>query len=88
MTDPPTGHGLLLAFDVDDPEFVRGFEVGRLWTLLREHPDEEVSEYARAANAEMLLRLAEVTGRRVTTVDVDDVWLTATFEPSADLDSP
>ena len=63
------GHRPLIAFDTDDPQFARGFEAGRLWTLLRERPD-ELEEYARAENAEMVLRLADATGRGVQSHDV------------------
>ena len=72
-------HELLLAFDTDGEEFVRGFEVGRLWMMLREFPDMEVEETLHASNAEMLLRLAEATKRHVRTRDLDPTWVTATF---------
>jgi hypothetical protein len=79
--------GLLLPFDTADPEFARGFECGRLWALLRADPDTELSEYVHAANLEMLLRVAEATGRAVRTEDIDDTWVLATFGSSAVLDS-
>jgi hypothetical protein len=77
MSDP-TGHTCLLPFDTDDAEFARGFEAGRLWALLRT-TDEEVVETVHAANAEMILRLGEATGRHVRAVDLDDNWIEATF---------
>jgi hypothetical protein len=80
MSDPstPNGHTCLLPFDTDDGEFVRGFEAGRLWALLRE-TDEEVVETVHAANAEMILRLSEATGRHVQAVDLDENWIEVTF---------
>lgn len=82
VDEPQSGHSLLLAFDTDDAQFARGFEVGRLWALLRATPDDEpVMEVAHARNAEMLMRLAEATGRGVSAELHDDVWLTATFTP-------
>jgi hypothetical protein len=80
-------YGLLLAFDTEDAEFARGFEVGRLWSLLRENPDAEICEQAHAVNAEMLLRLAEAIGREVWTEDVDEAWVLATFSPRDAVDS-
>jgi hypothetical protein len=72
------GHRPLIAFDTDDPQFARGFEAGRLWTLLREQPD-ELEEYARGENAEMVLRIAEATGRSVQSEELEDGWLLVRF---------
>lgn len=77
---------LLLGFDTDEPQFVRGFEIGRVWQLLRTDDDEHV-ETVHASNLEMLLRLAEATGRRVQTEDLDDTFVLATFEARADIGS-
>jgi hypothetical protein len=76
------GHGILLPFDCDSPEFARGFEVGRVWALLRADPTEEIVEYAHAVNAEMMIRMGEVTGRRAWSEEIGDGWLVVTFEPS------
>lgn len=76
------GHGHLLSFDSDAPEFSRGFEAGRIWTLLRERPDEPVAEYAHAVNAEMLMRMAEATGRQFEAEDLGDDWLEVRFAPA------
>lgn len=76
--DDPANHSCLLPFDTDDAEFSRGFEAGRLWALLRAS-DDEVVETVHAANAEMVLRLGEATGRHVRAVDLDDNWIEATF---------
>lgn len=76
------GHALLLPFDTDSPQFVRGFEIGRLWGLLRAAPDEAVEEYAHTSSAEMLLRLGEATGRDVESEEIGDGWLIARFSPA------
>ncbi|HEX5608698.1 MAG TPA: hypothetical protein VFX45_01240 [Solirubrobacterales bacterium] len=73
-----SGHACLLPFDTDDAEFARGFETGRLWALLRE-TGAEVVETVHARNAEMILRLAEATGRPVQAVDLDKDWIEVTF---------
>ncbi len=77
MNDP-TGHTCLLPFDTDDPEFVRGFEAGRLWALLRVTED-VVVETVHASNSEMMLRLGEATDRHVRAVDLDENWVEVTF---------
>ena len=73
-----TGHSCLLPFDTDDAEFGRGFEVGRLWALLR-MTDDEVVETVHASNVEMILRLGEATNRHVRATELDDHWIEATF---------
>ncbi|HXS47028.1 MAG TPA: hypothetical protein VN756_06155 [Solirubrobacterales bacterium] len=77
MSDP-AAHSCLLRFDTDSDDFGRGFEAGRLWALLRA-TDDEVVETVHAANAEMILRLAEATNRRVQATELDDHWIEATF---------
>lgn len=51
---------LVLAFDTDDPEFVRGVEVGRLWELLDHAGEAELTIHG--TNAEMAMRIAEAKG--------------------------
>ncbi len=87
MDDPALDVGLLLAFDSPSAEFARGFECGRLWALLRVDAQAEVTEYVHAANLEMLLRLAEATGRTVRAEDVDDTFVLATFGLGEPVDS-
>lgn len=77
--DGSSGHACLLAFDTDDPQFARGFEAGRIWAVLQAHPAEAVHEYVHASNVEMVMRLAEATGRRVEATELDGDWLEATF---------
>jgi hypothetical protein len=77
------GWACVLAFDTDDPEFLRGFEAGAIDTRLRVDPGLRVVEMVHAANAEMMLRIGEATGRRVSARDLNDEWIEVTFEPSA-----
>jgi hypothetical protein len=70
----------VLAYDTDEPEFARGFEAGRLWALLRESPKSELREYLRDTNVEMVMRIAEATGRRAQSRELGDGWLLVRFE--------
>ena len=72
------GHALLLLFDDDDPKFARGFELGRVWAILRATDDNFDCEM-HAANAEMILRLAGATDREVRTEEHGEGWVTAYF---------
>ena len=84
-SDAMEGHGLLLPFDTDDPEFARGFEAGRIWAALQLQPDDAHEVIVHAANAEMALRIAERTGRRVQGEARDDGnWITLGFEAAED----
>jgi hypothetical protein len=76
------GHAMLLPFDTDSEDFVRGFELGRIWSLLRSAPEESVEEYAHVTSAEMLLRMAEATDREVKSEELGDGWLRASFAPA------
>ena len=72
------GFGLLLAFDRNDKEFALGFEVGRMWSVLSQ-TDENYEAEVHAANAEMMMRLAEATERTVESEELGDGWLTVRF---------
>jgi hypothetical protein len=72
------GHSLALALDTHGSDFVRGVEVGRLWEQLKS--DELVAQQVHASNAEMLLRMAEATGRPLQADVLDDTWLLAHFD--------
>jgi hypothetical protein len=74
----------LLAFDTDGVEFARGFEAGRLWTLLRERPDEPLEANVCAENAEMVLRIAEATQRPVHCEELGSEWLAIFFGAADD----
>jgi hypothetical protein len=80
--EPVDGHACLLPFDTDDPEFARGFEAGRIWTILHGAPEEEVEEIVHAANAEMALRMADRLGRRAQSTELGDDWLAILFGPA------
>lgn len=73
-------YGCVLAFDTDDPEFVRGVELGKLYETLRLRPDERVEQTIHIVNAEMALRVGEALGRAVASVELDDRWMTVTYE--------
>jgi hypothetical protein len=73
------GYACALAFDTNAPEFVRGVEIGRLWEIVKQ-TDDEVEEFVHASNAEMVLRIAEATGRTVRSEELNEPWLLVTFE--------
>jgi hypothetical protein len=50
---------MILPFDTDDEAFVRGFEAGRIWTLMEENPDKLPGLIFHAENAEMIMRMIE-----------------------------
>jgi hypothetical protein len=72
-------YSLLLAFDSDDEEFVRGFEAGRLCEQLR--GEDEVHQMIHAANAEMAMRMCEKEHREFSAEHVDDEWIDLRVEP-------
>ena len=71
--------GLVLPFDTDDPEFVRGFEAGRLWEQLK--GGEAVDQTIHAANAEMAIRMCEATERRFSAEELDETWIELRVAP-------
>jgi hypothetical protein len=71
----------VLLFDSQDPEFARGYEAGVVEGRLRALPDEPVTELVHADNAEMMLRIAEATGRSVCSQEKADDWLEVSFRP-------
>lgn len=74
-----TEYGLALAFDSDDPEFMRGVEVGLVWACLQSEPAEPVVAQVHAANIEMMLRMSDATHRPIRSEDVNDDWMVVTF---------
>lgn len=52
-------HDLALAFDTDDPQFARGFEAGRIWTLMQQDPAALIGQPIHATNVEMVVRMME-----------------------------
>ena len=72
-----------LPFDTDNPEFVRGCELGALWQRLRTEQG-EVEQAVHLTNAEMMLRVSEATGRAVVSEECGDGhWMVVRFGPSA-----
>jgi hypothetical protein len=71
--DDHAEYGLILPFDSDEPEFVRGFEAGRLYEQL--HGDEPFSQTIHASNAEMAMRMCEAVGRDFSADQVDHNWI-------------
>jgi hypothetical protein len=73
---PSDGDGWqpVLAFDNDHSEFVRGFECGRLWEMLKTDY-QEFEQHIHATNAEMVLRMAEATERVVAAETLDETWM-------------
>jgi|GraSoiStandDraft_4_1057263.scaffolds.fasta_scaffold1129181_2 hypothetical protein len=78
-----SGYTLVLPFDTDDPEFVRGFEVGRLWERMKLTP-EPFEETVHSTNAEMVMRMAEAQKRLVSGTELDDMWMTVSFGEAPD----
>lgn len=67
---------LALPFDTDSEEFVRGFEAGRIWTLMSENPDMLPGLIFHAVNAEMVLRMIEAKGMDLKAEFTDDeMWM-------------
>lgn len=62
----------LLLFDTDDPEFARGFEVGRIYEMFVNDNPEVMGQPFHASNVEMVLRIAEARGVSVTAEFTDD----------------
>lgn len=82
-------YGLVLAFDVDDSQFVRGFEAGDVFQLARrfaegeqiheDDPPDAFVQTVHATNAEMMLRVAECHGLTVRSEEAGDGWIHVTF---------
>lgn len=60
----------VLRFDTDDPEFARGFEIGVLWERINASGSCQME--ISAANAEMVMRVAKVTGCRFSGHELND----------------
>lgn len=78
-----------LAFDVDNAEFVRGFEAADVYNAARRfsegeqiHDDDAPgthSQTVHATNAEMMLRIAERFDLLVRSEELGEGWLQVTF---------
>lgn len=71
-------YSLILTFDRQGEDFVLGFEAGRLWERVKAEPG-EFDETVHAANAEMVLRIAEAQGRSVFSEELGNGWLRVCF---------
>jgi hypothetical protein len=63
---------LELEFDTNSAEFVRGVEIGRLWEQIKD--PEQFEQTIHSSNIEMVMRIAEATGREMRVEDIDDNW--------------
>ena len=80
------GYKLMLKFDTDEPEFMRGFEAGRLWMLISRVADHELMSEElegtlfHAVNAEMVLRMLEAADLRGWRAEfcADPEWMVLT----------
>lgn len=71
------GFELVLPFDTDNEDFVRGFEAGRIWTLMEENPDKLTGLIFHSVNAEMVMRMLEKKGLPLKAKFTDDErWMT------------
>lgn len=70
-------YGLVLPFDTDDEEFVRGWQLGQLWARIEDHGHAEGVIYSRSA--EMVMRMAEAKSLPFTATVHDDLWTWVTI---------
>jgi len=68
---------LICPFDSDDPEFVRGFEIGALWERLKNGPPCQATIHA--TNAEMVIRLAAAADMGFSAEDLGGDWVHVEF---------
>jgi hypothetical protein len=75
-----TTYGMVLGFDTDDPEFLRGFEAGRLYGRL-EADWASLDQTIHGANAEMAMRIGERYDRSFWAEILDDEWVDVHYGP-------
>lgn len=68
----PENYSLALPFDTDDPEFVRGFEAGRLYEMTA--IGEPFTQTIHASNTEMAMRICEAREVPFRAEQLDDNW--------------
>lgn len=67
---------MVLPFDTDSEEFVRGFEAGRIWGLMTDNPAMLPGLIFHATNAEMVMRMIETKGLPLKAQFTDDqIWM-------------
>ena len=64
-------------FDLDDPEFTRGFEIGMIWERLKS--GEPCAATIHANNVEMIMRRVETSGMRFRAQYLSEEWLHVEF---------
>jgi hypothetical protein len=76
----------ILDLDSSDPQFSRGFELGTVWSLVRDPDYDAIDAVVSASNTEMLIRLGEATGRPFRATPVDDAgeWLRVEYGPMSE----
>lgn len=72
-------YGPAIEFDSDDPEFVRGAEIGELIAKLS-LTREPVEDLLHSSNEEMLRRVAHAFGREYSVEAVDEGWIYARLD--------
>lgn len=74
-----------LDLDRDSVDFLRGFELGAIWTAIDDPSFSEVSSTVHVDNLLMLARMAEATRRSLRALpvgeDPDSEWVEAEFGP-------
>jgi hypothetical protein len=78
MANDDTEYDLVLPFDTDDPQFVRGWQLGELIERLRHEPFAEATICAQSA--EMVIRIAELNGCSFTSGELGDGWIHVTLQ--------
>lgn len=81
--DDERPYGMVLPFDTDDEEFVRGFVLGMMWRSLELQGWAHGLVYPRSA--EMVMRMAESKGLSFTAIAHGDDWLEVTIGTPVDL---
>lgn len=82
MADDAAGYNPIptVAFDTDAPEFCRGWQAGVLYAELRDSTEPH-EQWVFGTNAEMILRIAEATGRDLVIEEHEYDWMLAKFGP-------
>jgi hypothetical protein len=75
--EPLDGYRPLLLFDTDAWDFVRGFEAGRIWTMMRTDYQTLVGQAFHAVSAEMVMRMIEACDvpLRAEYMPDNDTWM-------------
>lgn len=77
------GFNLQFALDSEDPEFLRGCEVGSVNAKMRILGEVTLHELMLQSNREMLRRMAEAAGRHYNIELIDDTYMAVTIYPGS-----